>query len=106
MPEVVQMDYLFNISTEDNRKKTEEFTNNKKMTAAPDWTVTFDRVTATLTIIGFIANTLCFVNLRVVNKGFAAGILFLLRVQSIFDAGACLFAALLLLAPPLWVTGK
>ena len=91
-------------------KAYEEFNKSEpkttKIAAASQWTLTFDRVTATLTIIGVIANILCFISLHAVHKGFAAGILFLLRVQSFLDAVSCLFAVLLLLAPPLWVTGK
>ena len=101
--------------TEDDKieitsKAYEEFskseTTTTKIASSPHWTLTFDRVTATFTVIGLIANILCFISLHAVHRGFAAGILFLLRVQSFLDAFSCLFAALLLLAPPLWVTGK
>ena len=84
----------------------ESETTTTKIAAAPHWTLTFDRVTATFTVTGLIANILCFISLHAVHRGFSAGILFLLRVQSFLDAVSCLFAALLLLAPPLWVTGK
>ena len=102
---------IFKNKNRNDQSWNETITNNgqtqshKFIEEPPFWTIVFDRVTACCTIIGFLANAVCFVILHRYSKDMASGISFLLRVQSFLDACCCFFSTILLLAPAMWKTG-
>ena len=77
----------------------------EKEESQPYWSKALDITQIVCSVTGFVANMVTFLTLSRSSSGLGVPVVMLLRHQSVVDAIICLMASLLMMAPPMWVSG-
>ena len=78
---------------------------SEKEESQPYWSKALDITQIVCSVTGFVANMVTFLTLSRSSSGLGVPVVMLLRHQSVVDAIICLMASLLMMAPPMWVSG-